>query len=128
MPDLPILPRSELEIARIVWNLKQATVRQVMDSLPPERSLDFFTVQTYLRRLTDKGYLVAKREGRTNVYHPKVKPDRVVKHAVRDFLKQLFDGKALPLMQHLLQEENLTNEQLDELQAHLDSLRNQEAD
>ena len=128
MPELPALPRSELEVARIVWHLKHATVRQVVDALPVDRTLDFFTVQTYLRRLTDKGYLIAKREGRTNVYHPKVKPDRVVRQVVRNFLDQLFDGHVLPLMQHLLQQEKLTEDQLDQLQTELDVLRNKETD
>ncbi|MCA9057907.1 MAG: BlaI/MecI/CopY family transcriptional regulator [Planctomycetaceae bacterium] len=123
MSDLPALPRSELEIARIVWDLKKATVRQVMEALPPERELDFFTVQTYLRRLAEKGYLSAKREGRANVYVPLVKPDRVIRHVVKDFLNQLFDGNALPLMQHLLHQEKLTTEQVDSLQQELDSLR-----
>ncbi|MCA9065397.1 MAG: BlaI/MecI/CopY family transcriptional regulator, partial [Planctomycetaceae bacterium] len=117
------LPRSELEIARIVWDLKQATVRQVMGALPPERNLDFFTVQTYLRRLAEKGYLTARREGRANVYVPRVRPDRVIRHVIRDFLDQLFDGDALPLMQHLLHQETLTEQQVDSLQQELDSLR-----
>ena len=45
MPELPPLPKSELEVARIVWNLGEATVRQVMAALPPDRELDFLTVQ-----------------------------------------------------------------------------------
>lgn len=127
MPELPALPRSELEMARIVWDLKKATVRQVMDNLPADRQLDFFTVQTYLRRLAEKGYLSVKRDGRTNVYTPKMKPDRVIRSVVRDFLDQLFDGKVLPLMQHLLQEEELTDDQLTQLRSELDSLRSKES-
>lgn len=50
MGNRPALARSELEIAQVVWELKQATVREVVDALPPERELDFKTVQTYLRR------------------------------------------------------------------------------
>jgi BlaI family penicillinase repressor len=41
------LARSELEIARVVWNLGEATVRQVADALPAERGIGFWTVQTY---------------------------------------------------------------------------------
>ena len=69
------LARSELEIARIVWNLGEATVREVADALPEERGIDFWTVQTYLRRLKDKGYLKTRRQGRSNVYIPAVEPD-----------------------------------------------------
>ncbi len=126
MTELPALPRSELEIARIVWDLKQATVRQVVESLPEDRDLDFFTVQTYLRRLTEKGYLKTKREGRANVYLPRVKPDRVIRNVVGDLVNQLFDGNTLPLMQHLIRQNSLTEEQIESLQRELTSLRNKE--
>jgi len=35
------LPKSELEVTRIVWNLGEATVRQVLETLPEEREIDF---------------------------------------------------------------------------------------
>src|SRR6186997_2113791 len=76
MPPLPPLPKSELEIARIVWELKEATVRQVVDALPAERNVDFWTVQTYLRRLAEKGYLRVERRGRANVYKARRQPGR----------------------------------------------------
>ena len=60
--------KSELEVARIVWKLGGATVRQVLESLPKDRGLDFKTVQTYLRRLEAKGYVRTRRQGRSKVY------------------------------------------------------------
>jgi predicted transcriptional regulator len=117
------LPKSELEIARIVWDLKEATVRQVLDALPQERELDFWTVQTYLRRLKAKGYLKTKLRGRTNIYSPRIAPDRVVSDAVGDFIERVFDGEALPLMNHLIHDRGLTDEEIDKLQATLDKLK-----
>ncbi len=49
MTKRPALAKSELEVARIVWRLGQATVREVLEEFPKERRLDFKTVQTYLR-------------------------------------------------------------------------------
>ena len=51
MSKRPAAAKSELEVARIVWQLGQASVRQVLEALPADRGLDFKTVQTYLRRL-----------------------------------------------------------------------------
>ncbi len=117
------LPKSELEIARIVWELKEATVRQVLEALPQERELDFWTVQTYLRRLEAKGYLRKHKEGRNNVYSPAVRPKHVVSAAIDEFVERLFDGETLPLMQHLIQDQGLTEEQIDQLQESLDALK-----
>lgn len=121
----PELPKSELEIARIVWDLGEATVRQVVDALPAERDLDFFTVQTYLRRLEAKGYLRKRREGRSNVYSAAVRPDSVVSQVLDDFITRLFDGDALPLFHHLIQDHDLTDEEINQLQQTLDDLKAQ---
>ncbi|HUY93258.1 MAG TPA: BlaI/MecI/CopY family transcriptional regulator [Pirellulales bacterium] len=122
MTPLPPLPKSELEIARLVWDLGQATVRQVADALPSDRKLDFFTVQTYLRRLAAKGYLAVEREGRANVYRPRVRPKRVLKEIVDSFLNQAFQGQAMPLVQHLVEEHRLSEQEIVELKQALDRL------
>src|SRR5579862_3156280 len=85
--------KSELEVARIVWALGGATVRQVFMALPRERGLDFKTVQTYLRRLEVKGYVQTHREGRSNIYRPIVRPSQVIGEVMDDFLNLLFDGR-----------------------------------
>lgn len=55
MPERPALSKGEMEVARILWELKKATVREVHEALPAQRQMDFATVQTYLRRLDAKG-------------------------------------------------------------------------
>jgi predicted transcriptional regulator len=121
--DRPPLAKSELEIARIVWELGEATVREVHEALPKERELDFWTVQTYLRRLRDKGYLTATRRGQGNIYCPAVQPGTVIGELTDDFLDRLFDGEALPLLQHLIDARRLTAADIDGLQRRLDELK-----
>jgi predicted transcriptional regulator len=119
--------KSELEIARLVarlvWSLGEASVRDVLAALPDARKMDFSTVQTYLRRLHAKGYLRARRDGRTNIYSPAVKPTSVVRDVVDDLLDRLFGGDALPLVQHLIRERGLSSEEIDQLQELLDKLK-----
>jgi BlaI family transcriptional regulator, penicillinase repressor len=112
--------KSELEVARIVWERHGATVRQVMESLPADRGLDFKTVQTYLRRLEAKGYLRTRLEGRSKVYLPSVKPGRVIGELVEDFINRLFDGEAIPLFQHLIRDRGLSDDDIKALRALLD--------
>ena len=119
----PFLAKSELEIARIVWQLGDATVRQVHEALPRGRKLDFWTVQTYLRRLKQKGYLKTQRVGQGNVYSQAVQPERVIRELTDDFLNRLFDGEVLPMFQHLVESRSLTDEEIDELQERLNELK-----
>ena len=123
MTQRPRLAQSELEIAQIVWRLGEARVRDVAEALPPERQLDFWTVQTYLRRLKTKGYLRTRRDGRSNVYSPSVRPDNVVRGLVKDFVDRTFAGQAMPLMQQLIDDRGLSDSEIDSLQAMLNDLK-----
>jgi predicted transcriptional regulator len=112
--------KAELEIARIVWDLGGATVRQVLEALPAERRLDYKTVQTFLRRLEAKGYLTSKRDGRTSVFRARVRPAQVIRETVADLVDRLFDGEALPLVEHLITDRKLTSEDIDKLRQLID--------
>ena len=119
----PPLSRSELEISQIVWKLGSAKVRDIVQALPPDRGLDFFTVQTYLRRLKAKGYLRTRREGRADIYSPAVKPASVIRQITAEFVKRAFDGEAFSLMQHLIADHGLSDREIDQLQAALDEFK-----
>jgi predicted transcriptional regulator len=123
MPKRPALSNSELEISQLLWKLGSAKVRDVVAALPPERGLDFFTVQTYLRRLKTKGYVRTRREGRADVYYPAVERASVIRRITADFLHRAFAGEALPLMQHLIQDPGLSDREIAQLQATLDEFK-----
>jgi BlaI family transcriptional regulator, penicillinase repressor len=124
MGKRPGLSKSELEVFGIAVKLGEARVRDVVAAMPGDRGLDFFTVQTYLRRLKIKGYLKTRREGRADVYLPAVKSAKVIRDVTADFLKRVFGGELLPLMQHLIEDHGLSDEQIDQLQAALDEFKN----
>ena len=123
MPQRPPLAKSEIEVARIVWDLGQATVRQVLQALPKDRGLEFKTVQTYLRRLKAKGYVRTRREGRNDIYIPCVRSNKVVRQVVQDFLNLVFDGDTTLLFQHLIHNQGLTDEEIEQLQRTLKQRR-----
>lgn len=112
--------KAELEIARLVWELKGATVRQVLEALPAERTLDYKTVQTYLRRLEAKGYLQSRLEGKTSVYTARVRPTQVIRETIGDLVDRLFGGEALPLVEHLIADRQLSTSDIDKLRALID--------
>jgi BlaI family transcriptional regulator, penicillinase repressor len=123
----PALSKAEMEIARIVWDLQKATVREVLDALPEGRDINYKTVQTFLRRLEAKGYLSSKRNGRSLVYTAKVRPNQVIHETVKDFVGRLFDGEALPLVEHLIREQGLESQDIDQLRTMLNDLEGQQS-
>ncbi len=128
MAKRPLLSKAELEVARVLWKLGSATVRQVYEAIPEARGLNFTTVQTYLRRLEEKAYVRVRLEGRTRVYSPRVKPAQVVRETVDDFLLRLFDGDAIPLFRHLVQERGVSEEEVQQLRRLLDQWESEQDD
>jgi predicted transcriptional regulator len=116
------LSKGELEVARLLWQLGEATVRQVHEAFPEGRQMDFATVQTYLRRLESKGYVHAKLDGRTRVYSPRVKPRTVIRETIDDLVERLFGGETMPLVRHLIEDRGIDAADLAELRQLLDRL------
>lgn len=123
MSERPVLSRGEMEVARVLWDLGSATVRQVHEAFPAERRIDFTTVQTYLRRLESKGYVKAALDGRTRVYAPRVKPRTVIRETLDDLVERLFGGETLPLMRHLIEDRGISDTELAELKDLIDNLK-----
>ena len=126
MTDRPALSKGEMEVARLLWDLGSATVREVHAAFPPDREIDFTTVQTYLRRLEQKGYARAKLDGRTRVYSPRIKPRTVIRETLNDLIDRLFGGETLPLMRHLVEEGKITGDDLAELRAMIDRMEREQ--
>jgi BlaI family transcriptional regulator, penicillinase repressor len=122
MSRRPALSKGEMEVARVVWQLGQATVRQAHEAIPKARRMDFATVQTYLRRLETKGYVASSLAGHARVYAPKVLPTTVIRETVEDLIERLFGGEALPLMQHLIEDRGIDAAEISQLRRLLDRL------
>lgn len=127
MVEKPALSKSEMEIARILWDIGPASVREVHEAVNEERALDFTTVQTYLRRIETKGYASSRLQGRIRVYTAKTRPKTVIRQTVDDLLQRLFGGEAMPLMRHLIEEGKVDSAELSELRELIDEMDDPES-
>ena len=100
---------------KIVWELDQATVRDVYEKLLEKRKLAYTTVMTMMKILESKKYLKKTQADRAYVYRPAQPKNKVVGAMVRDFVNRVFNGAAEPLLVHLVEEHNLSREDLEEI-------------
>jgi predicted transcriptional regulator len=112
------LTEQELEIMKIVWDRDSATVRDVYEALLERRKVAYTTVMTMMKILEQKKYLKKTLVDRAYVYRPTQPKRQVVGAMVRDFVNRVFNGSAEPLLVHLVEEHNLSQEDLEEI-AHL---------
>lgn len=109
------LTEQELEIMKVVWERKTATVREVYEVLRERRGVAYTTVMTMMNILEGKGHLVKRPEGRAFVYEPSRAQTQVISGMVQEFVDRVFDGAARPLVLNLLQERKLSREDLEEI-------------
>lgn len=123
----PPLSKSELEIARVLWEIGPATVRDVFEHFPANRELNFATVQTYLRRIELKGYASSTLKGRVRTYTASAKPRTVIRDAVGDLVDRLFGGESLPLVRHLIEQRGIDEKGLAEIRKLIEQMEKRES-
>jgi BlaI family transcriptional regulator, penicillinase repressor len=109
------LTGQELEIMKVVWRLESATVRQVYEALLEKRHIAYTTVMTMMKILETKGFLKKRQEERAYVYTPAQPQKQVLGSMVRDFVNRVFNGSAEPLLLHLVEDQHLTEKDLEEI-------------
>ncbi len=109
------LTEVELEIMHVVWELGDATVKQVHEVLSARRPVAYTTVMTMLGLLAKKGHLKREESGRAFVYRPAHPKGRVVSRMLDDFVEKVFRGSARPLVLALLKDRKISKRELDEI-------------
>lgn len=123
MPSTPAAPRlGDLERAVMeqLWDSTTsrptgASVRDVLEALPADRSLAYTTVMTVLDRLSKKGLVTRERDGRAWRYTPAGTRESLTAETMRASLGDASDRRATLL--HFL--DGATPEELDDLRAAL---------
>jgi predicted transcriptional regulator len=94
----------------VLWERGPSTVSEVQESLQDE--LAYTTVLTVLRVLEEKGFAAHTAEGRAHRYAPLVERHAAGKSALRRIKDRLFAGSPELLLTRLVEDENVTEEEL----------------
>ena len=101
---------------KIVWNRQGGvTVRDVYEALLERRKVAYTTVMTMMNILEQKKYLKKTHADRAYLYRASRPQGQVIGDMVREFVNRVFNGSAEPLLMHLVEEHNLTREDLEEI-------------
>ncbi len=120
--SLTPLGETEMEVLHHVWDLGEATVADVRARILDDREVAYTTIMTVLKNLTEKGFLQYHKEGRSYVYSPARPPDEVRHSLVGELVRKVFKGSPVSLMQTLVERENLSDDELDDLRALIDKI------
>src|SRR5689334_10651955 len=117
MPPEQTPTERELEILKILWDRREATVREVYDEMSRHAPIVQNTVQAFLRTMEDKKLVRHRLEGRTFVYQPLLRPQDTKQKLVSRVLHRVFDGAIDQLVQSALSLRKPTDDELARLEA-----------
>lgn len=115
------LPDAELAVMQALWQAGgEATSGEIQAMLRKRYDWKPTSVLTFLSRLTEKGFVDCRKEGKVNHYTACISEQAYRQRASVDFMQRLFDGSVKNLMVSLAEAGSMTAKDLEELQAFLD--------
>ena len=115
------LSNAEWDVMNVLWDRGEGSLGEVRAALRERGSAwAANTVQTFLTRLEKKGALTVLRTGQLNRYRPAVGREDCRRAARTALRERVFEGSAAGLVSALLEEENLSREDLERLRALID--------
>jgi predicted transcriptional regulator len=93
--ELP--PPLEMMCLNALWDIQEGNVEDVRKVVSQSRPLAYTTVLTLLDRLTRRGAVSRRKEGRGFRYQPTVERDKLRRLALRHFLEYHFEGSEAKL-------------------------------
>ncbi len=116
---------SELEILSLLWELKEASVRQIHERLSETKDTGYTTTLKTMQIMHSKGLVSRDEANRTHIYRPDTNQKETQKSLLKNLMTTAFGGSAQELVMQALGQEHPSKEELDEIRAFLDQLENQ---
>ena len=117
------LTTGEEEIMLHIWNLKEATVNDIMTEMP-EPKPKYTTIATFIKLLENKDYVDHYQMGKSYVFIPLVKKEAYAKLVVANMLKNYFNGSLSNMVSVLAENDEIPAEELEAIGNVIEGLKN----
>tara|TARA_R110000822_G_scaffold58736_2_gene146794 strand:- start:389 stop:757 length:369 start_codon:yes stop_codon:yes gene_type:complete len=114
---------AEHAVMEVLWKRAPLTATEVADRVADKKDWSLQTVKTLLSRLAAKAVVGTERDGRRFLYSPLVERDAYLTGVSRNFVDRLFGGKVMPLVAHLAEADELSAEDIREIEELLRELK-----
>jgi BlaI family penicillinase repressor len=109
------LTEGEWVIMKVVWDNEPCAAGTVQEALAETKDWAYSTVKTTMDRMVTKGLLEITKIRNLQLFSSKISQTEAKKGEFRKMLKRAFDGALTPMMQFLIEQEDLSKDDLDNL-------------
>jgi len=100
------LTKAEEDIMQILWQLKQANVKAIIDELPKPKPA-YNTVSTIVRILESKGFVDYKKQGKGHIYFPLVAKQDYSNQSINKLVDNYFQGSFKSMVSFFVKKNDL---------------------
>jgi BlaI family transcriptional regulator, penicillinase repressor len=111
------LARGHWDILRVVWELQPCAAPSVQEALHASRQWSHSTVRTLMDRMVAQGLLTTEKIRNLYLYRAAITPEQARRSEALHTLETAFNGALTPMVQCLLDTNDLTGKDLAELEA-----------
>src|SRR6195952_6103627 len=124
--QLKELTKAEEQVMQLLWQLNEAIVKDVVEQMPEPKPA-YNTVSTVIRVLEGKGFIDHKAYGNSHVYFPAISEAEYKKFTFDKMMKNYFSDSYQSLVSFLVQEKNMSLQELEEITQLAEKLKNQKS-
>lgn len=115
------LTEGEWSIIGAVWDNEPCAAPTIQEALEKQKNWSYSTVKTMMDRMVSKRLLKPKRIRNLILYRSAITKQEAQNGEIMRAVKRAFDGALTPMMQFLIDNKNLSQKQLNELEAMIKS-------
>ena len=117
------ISEAEHAVMEALWTRAPLTAAEVCEDVCDDRDWTLATVKTLLSRLVAKRAVTTEADGKRFLYLPAIPRARYLGGESRRLVDRLFGGRAASLVAHLAADEALTDADIAEIEALLETLK-----
>lgn len=114
------LTRTEERVMQILWKLKKAFVKDIIEAMPDDPKPPYNTISSVVRLLEKKEYVGYKAYGKTYEYFPLISKADYRKASFKKMFTNYFDNSVESLLSFMVKEEKVSDEDLKKIQEMID--------
>lgn len=108
------LTKAEEQIMQVLWKLRKAFVKDIIEKLPEPRPA-YNTVSTIIRILEKKGVVSHRAYGKTYEYFPLISRDEYKKKFLKSFIKRYFGDSFQEMVSFFASDRDISLQELEEI-------------
>lgn len=117
MKALPQISEAEFEVMKVIWKHAPVSTNEITEKLTKTTTWSPKTIQTLIKRLVTKGALSYEKQSRMFIYTPLIEEKEYIGQKSHSFLKRYYDGDITAMLSSYIEDDKLSESEIDTLRS-----------